>query len=824
VNVDNSSITIAAPDGNGLPKKETRVAVLFHRFGPYHHARLKAAGSRLQVTGVEFSNVDMTYAWDLVEGAEGFNRVMLFSGTAVNDLPASRIFSRVGQALDQIRPQAVAIPGWYDRCSLAALRWCGSRGVPAVVMSETTAWDIERKWLKEALKRRLIKLCAAGLVGGKAHAEYLEHLGIERDKIFFGYDAVDNDYFAAEAAEVRSQRSEARSQRGLPENFFLASARFIQKKNLSRLIEAYALYRQKAESREQKAEIRSQDTSSGLQPPSPQSGEGIAESGKRKAAIWDLVLLGDGPLHETLNSQLSTLNLHDHVLLPGFKQYDELPIYYGLASAFIHASTIEQWGLVVNEAMASGLPVLVSNRCGCMLDLVQEGRNGFSFDPYNIEALAHLMLKISADNFPLSEFGSASRQIVETVGVSAFAEGMSGAVSRALRNPVPNYSLIDSIYISALMHGFRGSPVDDMETGKSAPETRHFQSDDAKFLVFQYRGRDVLAVPQRSKAVMLDGVKRYQPYTQKRRLFRVLLSVLIRFGGTRLVAVSRDGPMVEGFGFDFKSWKIELERCLGQSIQYTIFTWPSEPSRQRLYVHLFDANHRPFAFTQLAFKNDDYPKLMARVEALQAMSKLSFKKIRVPKLIIHGRFDEASYMVIEPLPENAKTLSLKRNWDSSTVTAEFCGQKRQIGPAEIMNQSWWSDYAKSLETGHQAFHEELVRLLPLGTDVCRVHGDMGLANMVADGESIWLFDWELSHSTAPALTDAVGFFMSFTVGKIPRNPMAHLARFHKRFLSDNSEHQRLAVMLAVAFRHSCGIPDAGRLMKTWTSATSRTEV
>ena len=245
----------------------------------------------MQVTGVEFSNVDPTYAWDLVEGADGFNRVTLFSGAAVNELPASRIFSRVGQALDQLRPQVVAIPGWYDRCSLAALRWCGSHGVPAVVMSETTAWDVERKWLKEAMKRRLLKLCAAGLVGGRAHAEYLEQLGIGRNKIFFGYDAVDNDYFAEKAAEVRgqksvvseqkaevcSQSSVVRSQLRLPENFFLASARFVEKKNLSRLIQAYARYRalagrseignRKSETAEEKADERQQTTDNGTTRP-----------------------------------------------------------------------------------------------------------------------------------------------------------------------------------------------------------------------------------------------------------------------------------------------------------------------------------------------------------------------------------------------------------------------------------------------------------------------------------------------------------------------------------------------------------------------------
>jgi glycosyltransferase involved in cell wall biosynthesis len=778
------------------------VAVLFSRFGPYHHARLKAAGARLQVTGVEFSNVDTTYAWDLVEGADGFNRMTLFSGAAVNELPASRIFSRVGQVLDQLRPQVVAIPGWYDRCSLAALRWCGSHGVPAVVMSETTAWDVERKWLKEALKRRLIKLCAAGLVGGRAHADYLEQLGIERNKIFFGYDAVDNDYFSRKAGEVRGQGSEVRNKYGLPENFFLASARFVEKKNLSRLLQAFARYRALA-GRSEIGDRRSESV-----------GENV-EIRNQKSEIWDLVLLGDGPLRSSIFDLRSSLGLDDHVLLPGFKQYGELPAYYGLAKVFIHASTTEQWGLVVNEAMASGLPILVSNRCGCAMDLVQEGRNGFSFDPYNIEVLAQLMLQISAFDFPLSGFGTASQQIAEAWGVSAFAEGMSGAVAQALRNPVSNFSLVDNICISSLIHGFRGSPVDGMEARKSDPETRHFQSDDTKFLVFQYRGRDVLAVPQRSKAVWLEGVKKYQPFTPKRQLYRTLLSSAIRFGCARLVSSSRAGPVDKDSGFDFKSWQTELERRLGRPITHAIFTWPSEPARRRLYVHLLDANLHAFAFVKLALRNDDHAKLVTEAEALRAMSKLPFQKIRVPKLMSFDRFGEASYLVIEPLPAQARPLLLKQDWDSSTLTAEFCGPRSRISGAEIMKQSWWSGYTNALQPEHQAFHQELIRLLPLGTEVCRVHGDLGLSNMVTDGSSIWLFDWESSHATAPALADAVGFFMSFTVGRIPRDPTAHLARFQDRFLPDNSEQQRLAVMLAVGFRHSCGIRDAGRLMQAW---------
>ena len=501
---------LAAVESSAAPGTRPHVAVLFYRFGPYHHARLKAAGSRLQVTGIESSNVDPTYAWDLVEGADGFNRLTLFSGVAVNELPASRIFNRVSQVLDQLRPQVVAIPGWYDRCSLAALRWCGSHGVPAVVMSETSASDVERQWLKEVLKRRLIKLCAAGLVGGRAHAEYLEKLGIERTKIFFGYDAVDNEYFQTKADEIRkqpgevtspleygkdstghgnftgqgSQKSEIRNKYGLPERYFLASARFVEKKNLPRLLQAYARYRQLAAA----ADNRQQTTDNG---PSvvggPVVGSPVVGSPVVSGPVvpWSLVLLGDGPLKSDLCHLISDLGLQHSVLLPGFKQYGELPTYYGLAGAFIHASTTEQWGLVVNEAMASGLPVLVSNRCGCAMDLVKDGVNGFTFDPYNVEQLAQLMLRLTetTDHGPrtiqpkssvggeraevsLEEMGSASRQIADAWGVSAFAEGMSGAVAEALRNPVSKFSLLDKICIVSMVHGFRGRTVNDVEAKK----------------------------------------------------------------------------------------------------------------------------------------------------------------------------------------------------------------------------------------------------------------------------------------------------------------------------------------------------------------------
>src|SRR4030095_8242679 len=97
--------------------------------------------------------------------------------------------------------------------------------------------------------RRIAGLYSAALVGGQRHIEYLAELGMPRERIFTGYDVVDNDYFRQKAEEVRSQRSEVRQKHALPENYFLASARFIEKKNLPKLIGAYAEYRQRSVAR-----------------------------------------------------------------------------------------------------------------------------------------------------------------------------------------------------------------------------------------------------------------------------------------------------------------------------------------------------------------------------------------------------------------------------------------------------------------------------------------------------------------------------------------------------------------------------------------------
>ena len=377
------------------------IAVVFHHIGPYHHARLNAAADRRSVTGFEWS-AKAGDAWGAADSPAQYRKVSLFS-EATDQYPVKAQLRRAfWSALEQAGPDVVAVNGWNNFGSLVAADCCVRRGIPMVVMSESARQDEPRTWWKEMIKRRIVALYSAALVGGQRHIEYLVELGMPRDRIFTGYDVVDNAYFRRSAEEVRSHKSDVRKQYGLPENYFLASARFIEKKNLPTLIRASTAYRQKSEA-------------SGNPP-------------------WDVVLLGDGPLREALKSQLSTLNLHRHVRLPGFKQYDELPVYYALAKAFVHASTTEQWGLVVNEAIASGLPVIVSNRCGCVPELVQG--NGFTFEPTDEHELVSRLLQMaSLSDDERRRLGDASYRIAAKFAPERFGEGLEEAAQLALNQP-----------------------------------------------------------------------------------------------------------------------------------------------------------------------------------------------------------------------------------------------------------------------------------------------------------------------------------------------------------------------------------------------------
>jgi glycosyltransferase involved in cell wall biosynthesis len=394
-----------AADKIRIDRVENAVAVLFGRLGPYHAARLCAAARELPLVAIEFEADSGVYAWDRVNTGRSFERHTLISEGNVVDAPLRVLARRLFATLNQVRPAVIAIPGWDFRGSLLALAWALHTQTPTIMMSESQREDAHRRPLRELLKARIVRLCSSALVGGARHADYVHQLGLSENSIFTGYDVVDNAYFARGAAEARARAEQLRAELGLPSNYFLASNRFVPKKNLPGLLRAYAAYR--------------------------------ATAGRVSA--WKLVLLGDGPLGEEIRALRDALDLGADLVLPGFRQYQDLPAYYGLASAFVHASSTEQWGLVVNEAMASSLPVIVSERCGCVPELVFDGHNGFTFDPEAEGELVDAMVRMAREGSPRREMGQRSLEIVERWSPERFGQQLKLArdVALARRRQAP---------------------------------------------------------------------------------------------------------------------------------------------------------------------------------------------------------------------------------------------------------------------------------------------------------------------------------------------------------------------------------------------------
>ena len=230
--------------------------------------------------------------------------------------------------------------------------------------------------------------------GGKEHRRYLVKLGFRRERIGRFYDTVDNDFFARETAAIR--RNGSPGGHGLPSRYFLYVGRLAVEKNLARLVQAFAAYRQRG-------------------------GE------------WSLVLAGDGPLRGELETLTAELGLSRSVCFTGMRRTNELPAYYAFASCFILPSTREPWGLVVNEAMASGLPVLVSSQCACAADLVEQGVNGSVFNPFDESGLAGRMIEIDGmSEEQRGEMGQRSRERIGRYSPENWAAEVASVASSAI--------------------------------------------------------------------------------------------------------------------------------------------------------------------------------------------------------------------------------------------------------------------------------------------------------------------------------------------------------------------------------------------------------
>jgi len=299
----------------------------------------------------------------------------------------------VSRALRAASPDAIVCGGYNYIASWQSLLWARAYQVPFLLWTESNLQDLrDGHALVEFLKAEFIGHCSAFLAAGQSARKYLRAHKVGDDRIYTAPDAVDNDRFAAAAACARKQASECRQELGLPDRYFLFTGRLVREKGVFELLSAYAT----------------------LEP-----------SLRQRVG---LIYAGDGPCRQALQERAAAIS-PGTIKSPGFVQRDELAKYYALADVLILPTHSDPWGLVVNEAMACGLPVIVSEIAGCAADLVKPGWNGLLVPPADASTLAVAMRSLGDRQELCRQMGDRSRQHILRYSPEEWASGVCRAIA-----------------------------------------------------------------------------------------------------------------------------------------------------------------------------------------------------------------------------------------------------------------------------------------------------------------------------------------------------------------------------------------------------------
>ena len=405
--VPTSSISSTSPTSarRDVKSPSLRLAVIWIDWYAYHVARFAGLQATPALAG-RVAGIELV-------GGIGVHAGLQFREPLPADLPVHtllphsswqqasqlRLARLLWQQLSRLDPEAVLVPGYYTLPALAAALWAKVHGRTSLLMTESTAQDHTRSRWKEAVKSAGLRLLFEGAVtGGRAHRRYLNDLRFPSEHVGRFYDVVDNAAIEQSTSDLRrslpEEDSASRAMPDLPSSpYFLYVGRLAPEKNIDGLLAAWLRYR---------------------------------EEGGR----WPLVLVGDGPAAASLRAFAASSPYGPEVHFAGHRGSRELAPFYAFAGCFVLPSKREPWGLVVNEAMAAGLPVLVSNRCGSAEDLLDEGGNGYSFDPHSIDQLTHCLKCISSlSRDDLERMGKQSTERITAYSPKNFGQ----EIARLLR-------------------------------------------------------------------------------------------------------------------------------------------------------------------------------------------------------------------------------------------------------------------------------------------------------------------------------------------------------------------------------------------------------
>lgn len=398
----------------GIP---TRVALVWSQFAAHHADRCIATAERLagraEVLAVEVATTSREYAAFPPSGETGAARKRtLFPGRSFDEVPRWLRFLAVLNSLRACRMVCIGVP--YSHLEFVVLAWLlRLLGKRVVLLSDSKFDDFPRASGFEVLKALGLSCFSAAMVAGARGADYFRFLGFRRRPVLPGCDTVSIERVRREAASGPANTPPAFAERD-----FVFVGRFIAKKNLFRLIEGHALYCRLA-----------------------------GDTARR------LVLIGSGPLEESLRREAAAGITDGRVVFAGFLSGASLYQALGRALGLVLVSTSEQWGLVVNEALAMDLPVIASEAPGARDLLVRDGVNGLVVENGSIEGIARAMLRLAADEGEWLRMRENSRQRAWLGDAERFADAIELLLDPATQ---PARDRMDACL--AELAAFRGRP------------------------------------------------------------------------------------------------------------------------------------------------------------------------------------------------------------------------------------------------------------------------------------------------------------------------------------------------------------------------------
>jgi glycosyltransferase involved in cell wall biosynthesis len=339
----------------------------------------------LQIAAIEKQRIGLG---DIDTSIHQYPYKLLFD-MPLEDIPVYKMVYSVVRQLFKMDYDVIAIPGYaYAFC------WIGMviskiRGKRLVMTFDSTESDHPRGFLKEAIKKVFLRNFSTFLCYGTKSREYLMKLGACPDNIFIRCQATDNKRISMIYNKTLLSRSSKLLELKMPPFNFIYTGRLSSEKNLITLLKAFKTFKQK----------------------------------HTAAKEWGLIIVGDGPERHLLATWIADQQLSD-VYFAGWQSWLEVPTYFALGDVFILPSLSEAWGLVVNEAMACGLPVVVSDRCGAAYDLVSENKNGFTFSALDEGRLTDILTFFADNKTERVNMGLESLNIIESYSPEVAAQQM----------------------------------------------------------------------------------------------------------------------------------------------------------------------------------------------------------------------------------------------------------------------------------------------------------------------------------------------------------------------------------------------------------------